>query len=94
MSEAAQYSGLCSTCKKATDCSHLKNATQAVMMCNEFESIVGPADSMANGETRTEIGISPRADNERSDLCASCKKIKDCTHPKPAEGIWRCDEYA
>ena len=27
-------------------------------------------------------------------LCVNCANRKDCTHEKPATGIWQCEDYA
>jgi hypothetical protein len=26
-------------------------------------------------------------------LCRNCARLSDCTYPKPAGGVWHCDEY-
>ena len=26
-------------------------------------------------------------------LCVNCDLRRDCTYPKPASGVWNCDEY-
>lgn len=84
------YKGLCSTCKKAPTCTFPRSLERPVMHCDEFEGYEGP-----------KTGVIPRVASppEAADrvvfkgLCKNCEDRFTCTYPKPAGGVWRCEEY-
>ena len=89
--------GLCCTCRNASNCMYLRSSSRPVLNCEEFEEF--PAQP---AKKPTEVTMSMQSDNpgntppEKSKyfgLCANCKHRKTCTFPKPAGGVWHCEEY-
>ncbi|MCD6217916.1 hypothetical protein J7L05_08670 [bacterium] len=84
--------GICSTCKHSAGCAYLRNHTEPIFHCNEFETIEAETATTAVAEPRTE---SEQADTENfKGLCVNCEKRHECKINKPESGIWHCEEYA
>jgi hypothetical protein len=104
-----EFSGICSTCKKAPVCTYRRDPERPVLRCNEFESYGKPSvfeskrNSMqrttGNGISRTTgSGVKSSAELEMDSgkykgLCKSCKNREICTFSKPEGGVWHCEEY-
>jgi len=96
-----RYSGLCSTCEKASRCTFPRDPRRPVRHCDEFDGGCGPSAALAREER--ELGGSPAAaagtatggtDKCRyKGLCKTCELLPSCTYPKPEGGVWHCDEY-
>ena len=81
--------GLCGTCRNAPGCTFPRTASEPVIECLEFD-----------GESRVENmhPAAARSGNSRPvvrghGLCPWCDKRSVCTFPKPAGGVWFCEEY-
>jgi hypothetical protein len=81
--------GLCGTCRNAPGCTFPRTAGVPVVECLEFdgESRVESAPAGRPGGTRLET--EPREHG----LCPWCDKRPTCVFPKPAGGVWFCEEY-
>ena len=84
--------GLCSTCIHADHCALRSNPYRAVYECEEFS--IGPA---AKEPSRLRIVDPPGDRVEPVDglrgLCVNCEHRDSCTLPRPAGGVWHCEEY-
>lgn len=84
-----EYRGLCATCTLSESCTFPRNVEKPVMHCDEFigyempKTTVAPRTVASNDEERIEI----------KGLCKNCENYATCTFPKPASGVWRCEEY-
>jgi hypothetical protein len=92
MNRAAVFSrGLCRTCRNAPGCTFPRTAGVAVTECLEFDGEIraegAPPAAARPGGTRDE----PVADEHG--LCPWCDKRPTCVFPKPAGGVWFCEEY-
>ena len=83
--------GLCGTCRNAPGCTFPRSAAVPVMECLEFD-----------GESRTENAPpmkerprAPMSDTTPREhgLCPWCDRRPACVFPKPAGGVWFCEEY-
>lgn len=86
--------GLCIACRKDPTCSYLRNASLPVLQCEEFEGyeprarILGNHNgSIAQGPLRDPVPA------EDKGLCVTCENRDTCAFPKPAGGIWHCEEF-
>jgi hypothetical protein len=91
-------SGLCRTCVKAAECTFPRSPGHIVRSCDEFEGADGPRSTYPPLEGGAPIF--PAADPagvstaELKGLCGQCARRQTCTYPKPAGGVWHCDELA
>lgn len=95
-----EYLGICSTCNYAPDCAHrLRNPGLAIWDCENYDDYVHIAGAEINGGL-SEIIPAPRKSHrpefdavEYKGLCGNCEKRDECTFPRPAGGVWHCEEY-
>lgn len=84
-----EHLGLCTTCIHTETCTFRRDVSQAVLECDEFD--IGQT---AEPEARVEAAQgNAEAKVEFKGLCVNCDSRTSCTFPKPAEGIWHCEEY-
>lgn len=84
-----EYRGLCSTCKNAKHCVFPRSIERPIMHCDEFDGFEGP-------KTLVIPRLKPEAKPEETQfkgLCRNCENRHHCVFPKPASGVWHCDEY-
>lgn len=87
-----QDKNLCVNCKFRDSCHFVKNSSEPILFCEEFEL-----------EKQTELKLVQHNENSQADinssseefkgLCRNCEKRDTCTYPKPEGGIWHCEEY-
>ena len=84
--------GLCIACRKDPTCTYVRMLP--VIQCEEFEGYEPRSKSQRNSEGSTEI-FPPQhpAPAEYKGLCTSCANRETCAFPKPAGGIWHCEEF-
>lgn len=96
--ENAQAAGLCSTCNNSPTCFYRARRGPA-LFCELFDDYV--AVSPDGHEGRLSRAGNPSstlraADEDTSKytgLCMNCEHRRTCAHPKPAGGIWHCEDY-
>ncbi len=95
-----EYLGICSTCNHAPDCAHrLRNPDVAIWECENYDDYVHIDGTELNGGLSTVLppprkSHRPEFDSiEYKGLCANCEKRDECTFPRPAGGVWHCEEY-
>jgi hypothetical protein len=96
--ETNQNPGLCTTCNNEPTCFHHARRGPA-LFCEMFDDYVWP------DRERSARVASPRPDPvwaaqatvedgvRYSGLCMNCEHHRSCAHPKPAGGIWHCEDY-
>jgi hypothetical protein len=90
--------GLCRTCVRAPECTFPRDPKRPVRSCDEFEG----ADASRSERTPRMVaasvfpldGAPERGGTELKGLCVQCARRHTCTYPKPAGGVWHCDELA
>ncbi|NIT35576.1 MAG: hypothetical protein GTN49_03595 [candidate division Zixibacteria bacterium] len=95
-----EYQGICSTCNYAPDCAHrIRNPGLAIWECENYDDYVPLSGKQINGGL-SEVVPAPRKSLrpefdavEYQGLCKNCERRDDCTFPRPAGGVWHCEEY-
>ena len=86
----AQGRGLCVACIRDSSCTYPR--LQPVVQCEEFEgyeprSLALPASAPVCEDP------APAGAFENKGLCITCENRYTCGFPKPAGGIWHCEEF-
>jgi len=90
--------GICSVCKHEADCIYPRRMGQIVLNCGQFEPcppVAPPRRDRAQVELEKlwEKSASEEPGTKFKGLCTSCEDRHVCIYPKPAGGVWRCEEY-
>lgn len=100
-----EHKGLCSTCVCKDECTYIRNMDRPVIQCLEFKGINEVQEQRlicrqhGKGETVRDIStpISTKQEQESESkfkgLCKMCSLRNECVFPKPAGGVWHCEEY-
>ncbi len=91
--EQPKYLGLCSTCRHDSTCTFPRSEDRPVHFCEEFD---GEEDKPALAVVCHEEVLDQKAfaDGEKYlGLCSTCAHRETCTFPKPAGGVWQCEEF-
>ena len=90
--------GLCRTCVKAPECTFPRDPARPVRSCDEFEGIEAPRSEPTSRMVPALVfpmdGAPDRWVTELKGLCVQCSRRNSCAYPKPAGGVWHCDELA
>ena len=85
---------LCANCRHQSDCGFLPRASAPILECELYEC--GPAGKprlMVVKKADSPLAL-PREEPEALlGLCMNCEHQGDCNLPKPAGGVWMCEEY-
>ena len=98
MVEIKNGRGLCTTCNNAPTCFHRARRGPA-LFCELFDNYMPPDMQISDRMTApvAEPSIAVRAVEEEvtryAGLCMNCDHRKTCRHPKPAGGVWHCEDY-
>jgi hypothetical protein len=94
-------SGLCMTCNNAPTCIY-RAARGPVLLCETFDTYTNtntPPVALANrrpgaGPTYAQVLEPVESEtNSFSGLCVNCQHRATCVHPRPAGGVWHCEDY-
>jgi len=91
-----QYSGLCSSCKNAPNCTYPRSAGRPITQCEEFEGFqCRSAGNSTENISQSFAGVKAEERNQDKNLglCRNCENLSSCKFPKPEGGIWHCEEY-
>lgn len=90
--------GLCRTCVKAAECTFPRDPDRPVRSCDEFEGADGPrfdhTPRTVAPSIFPSISAAEKGATEMKGLCVQCARRHTCAYPKPAGGVWHCDELA
>ncbi len=90
--------GLCRTCVKAPECTFPRDPNRPVHSCDEFEGVDAPRSERASRTVVASVfpsdDAAERAPTELKGLCVQCARRHTCSYPKPAGGVWHCEELA
>jgi hypothetical protein len=90
--------GICSTCKHEEVCIYPRNGGQIVLNCGQFEPCP-PMPSRPPEKDQMELeelwkkSSRDKPGKEFKGLCSNCEDRHTCIYPKPAGGVWHCEEY-
>jgi len=96
MSVATAYTGLCSGCQNAPECTFPREPGRPVWQCEEFtdgEPHLERSSCEGTAPGRTGLIVEERDGGNWAGLCRNCDNRKSCNFPKPDCGVWHCDEY-
>jgi hypothetical protein len=90
-----QVSGICAACRHAQGCTYPRNPGQPTLRCEEFEEFVPEAEEPRDPprDRQAMAPVDAAGPDTFMGLCRNCEKRLTCTYPKPAGGVWHCDEY-
>ena len=99
MIEVKNGHGLCMTCNNAPTCFY--RATRGPgLFCEMFDNyapprIVRPSKRMATKarDTAQEPVAAEQDQSAYTGLCMNCDHRGTCKQPKPAWGVWHCENY-
>ena len=90
--------GLCRTCINAAECTFPRDPNRPVRSCDEFEGGNAPRSDHTPRMVAASVfplgGAFDKGTTEMKGLCVQCARRQTCTYPKPAGGVWHCDELA
>lgn len=101
------YHGLCSTCSRWATCTYPIPKDRPVLFCEEFEGLcnnmMAPGNPVATSVWKPNpeaVRAKPAPQAEPPEqpsrfkgLCRTCGNRETCTFPKPAGGVWHCEEF-
>ncbi|MBN2465199.1 hypothetical protein JXD38_06215 [candidate division WOR-3 bacterium] len=90
--QVSKLEGLCATCNHAGTCSYIRNSSQPVLFCEEFDSFLPPVVEEAVDAPAPTLEDMKNWD-EYKGLCVNCELRETCAIRKPETGIWHCEEY-
>jgi hypothetical protein len=85
---------LCANCRHQSDCGFLPRASAPIFECELYEC--GPAGKPRLVVVKTaDSQLSLQGDEPEAllGLCMNCENMAGCNLPKPAGGVWMCEEY-
>lgn len=77
--------GLCSSCRNVDICLYRKSQSSDPQFCEMYE---------ADGTVEHPLSELSSSENKLVGLCVNCERRTTCLLPKPAGGVWRCQEYS
>jgi hypothetical protein len=90
--------GLCRTCVKAAECTFPRDPTRPIRSCDEFDGAEAPRFAHVARTVAPSVfplsGAPDKGTTEMKGLCVQCARRHTCAYPKPAGGVWHCDELA
>ena len=88
------YKYLCERCSKYDQCV-TRNSGTDLEFCSNYEIAknLNIHSSPISINNNSELLIKNYGDNQLKGICRNCANLKDCLHPKPEGGLWRCEEY-
>lgn len=89
---AEQYRDLCSNCDNGDACAGGTRPRRPIFFCEAFV-VFGAPPAPESGRAAPEQPAGTLSTNGYLGLCANCDNVRTCTSPKPAGGIWHCEEY-
>jgi hypothetical protein len=101
MREYVFNDGLCSTCKFSSQCIFRNESSDSIHFCEEYEQAEASQDigrKKATGVMNTPAGHTGNnpgnlAGKTVLGLCSNCIHRETCSFPRPASGVWHCEEY-
>ncbi|GAG40851.1 unnamed protein product, partial [marine sediment metagenome] len=98
MVEIKNASGLYMTCNNAPSCFHRARRGPA-LLCETFDDYVPPTvrigDRVTTPTAEPSMAVSAAEEDasKYAGLCMNCDRRRTCRHPKPAGGVWHCEDY-
>lgn len=90
--------GPCRTCNNSPECVYRRQRGYDVIQCELYDGFAVPAErvvDLAHTATGREKPETVRSFSEEPSegLCVNCGRAGGCNLPRPAGGVWHCQEY-
>lgn len=97
-SPTGSLKGPCRTCNNAPDCAHRRRRGYDVIHCELYDGYESPpARAVDDRPEIVERGRPQAVDfvlsKRLAGLCVNCGRAGGCNLPRPAGGVWHCQEY-
>ncbi|HNQ22023.1 MAG TPA: hypothetical protein PKK06_02910 [Phycisphaerae bacterium] len=96
MPESTQVGGLCFTCNNRPNCFYRAQRGPA-LFCELFDDYEAPPLDPDGRRPVTAPVLAAAAVvgdvSGLAGLCLNCEHRHTCVHPKPAGGVWHCEDY-
>ena len=94
--ETASAVGLCRTCDNRKECTFSRTGAR-VLNCEELDYPSRPFEPKPDLGPAAVLPLSELSSTDDSEnligLCRTCENRFDCQYPKPAGGVWNCEEF-
>ncbi len=84
---------LCANCRHLGDCTFLSKACSPVQNCELYECGLSEKPRLVVVKKTCASVEAPENEGDLLGLCITCENLKSCRLPKPASGVWMCEEY-
>jgi hypothetical protein len=84
---------LCVNCRHLGDCTFLSKACSPVQNCELYECGLSEKPRLVVVKKTWASVEAPENEADLLGLCTTCDNLKSCNLPKPASGVWMCEEY-
>ena len=90
--------GLCSTCNNAPSCFYRATRGPA-LFCELFDDYVPSVErtrvekALPSADSSAALRAAEEETSKYTGLCVNCENRRTCAHPKPAGGVWHCEDY-
>ncbi len=91
--EALLRDSLCTNCRHQSACSFLAKTPVPIVSCELYECGPPEAPRLRVLRTAPAPAAAPDGAEAASGLCVNCENRSDCRLPRPAGGVWSCEEY-
>ncbi len=91
--EQLLQASLCANCRHVGDCAFLSKACGPIQNCEIYEC--GLPEKPRLVVVKKACARVEEAENKAAPvgLCITCENLRGCNLPKPAGGVWMCEEY-
>jgi hypothetical protein len=85
---------LCANCRHQGGCAFLQRACAPILECELYECGLSEKPRLMVVKKPCAYAEDlPESDDVLLGLCVNCENLRDCNLPKPAGGVWMCEEY-
>jgi len=87
-----RVSGLCTACVRAGTCTFVRAASHTLLQCEEFAGAL-PREASSALPGYVQPCLEGQLAGGPDGLCSNCEGASTCHFPRPAGGVWHCEEY-
>jgi hypothetical protein len=91
--EQLVQASLCANCRHLGDCAFLAKACSPVQNCELYECGLSEKPRLAVVKKTCAVADTPEREDAPIGLCVTCDHLNSCNLPRPAGGVWMCEEY-
>lgn len=98
MVEIKNGRGLCMSCNNAPSCFHRARRGPA-LFCEMFDDYVpgtlriGDRVTSPSADASMAVRAADEDATKYAGLCMNCDQRRTCGYPRPAGGVWHCEDY-